>query len=277
MKRAEFFLILMALLSSCQNRENAAEIPAMMKENKAADVFVEKSIAVPAAVKLVSGRFYDHGEVMAMESSLKLRARIPLKQKELLMYSFTSGNENTRIGALDKYMLDHYKLFVLNDADGGFLDAVCSSLWDRRFEWTTYISDTECVIQVHKDRMPSLQFLYADSRNDKIMLYSMWDKMIGDVIALDGYIYYSTGFDSNIWRIDCQRGTPYCYEGYFPEVDLYGIENGQQKTVGFNFDGKGWEITSRSIRLSEGLVKEFAKKHLEDFLVEAEVNNVSRQ
>jgi hypothetical protein len=214
---------------------------------------------------------------MAMESSLKLRARIPLKQRELLMYSFTAGDENTRIGTLDKYTLDDYKLFVLNDVASGFLDAVCSDLWDGRFKWTTYISDTECVIQVRKDRMPSLQFLYADSRNDKIMLYSMWDKMIGDVIALDGYIYYSTGFDSNIWRIECQRGTPYCYEGYFPEVDLHIIENGQRKTVGFNFDGRAWEITSHAIKLSENVIKVSAKKRLEDFLVEAEASNALHQ
>jgi hypothetical protein len=74
-----------------------------------------------------------------------------------------------------------------------------------------------------------MRFLYVDSESERIVFLPRNHRYIGDVCFSNGYIYYSTENDkTTIWRIKASTGQLDTFEGYYPNVELFEIIEGNK-------------------------------------------------
>jgi hypothetical protein len=194
--------------------------------------------------EIEAGRRYSVAEFEQF-SEKYVFVEIPINNRKLIFYKVYDNTNKDPLFRIDK-------MAVLQDVSGNCLDIVGVHLADNEIYDMTFIDDNNCVVTVRFDDVPILKFLWINSESDKISFFHRNNKYIGYLYHSGHYIYYSTENDyTSIWRIDTKTGIIFTYPVYYPNVELFEVDDNGSKCIYFLYNSQGYLIKGDAIVKTE--------------------------
>lgn len=158
------------------------------------------------------------------------------------------------------------KTFVLVTDGYEYLDSTgYVKFYDGAYKGGTLITDNAFACRITLNDPYQNCFLYASSTSDHIARYDC-PKWVADGIITDDYIIYSTEMvDNTVRRISLADNTVYEYDGYFPNVDLFPLENDEGILGIFRYNGAWYELYEDRVVKTGKQYSPEKKKALGDF------------
>ncbi|GHV94288.1 hypothetical protein AGMMS50293_06080 [Spirochaetia bacterium] len=222
-------------------------------------IFCINIMPIASEEQITIGKKYNMKDINAF-TNLFVYAEVPIYNRTLTIYKI-AGNTN-------KWWSSIYKIALLKDNDGSYLDAMGIILQDDSCYNTTSITDRSCLIKIQFDEMPIHQFLFFDSDSNKLSYFPIEHKFVADTCLAKNYIYYSTENDStSIWRINILNRDVFTFPVYYPNVDLFEIDEKCDPFVLFTYNNQKYVIKDDVIKLADSDFSIKKKKYLKDFLI----------
>jgi hypothetical protein len=210
-------------------------------------------------IKIEAGRRYSVAEFERFPRKY-LSVEIPINNRRLLFYRIYD-NMNREF----RFRID--KIAVLQDESGNYLDIVGLNWPDNQIYDTTFIDDNNCVIAVQFDDVPIMRFLWINYDSDRIIFFRRNNKFVGYLCYSEHYIYYSTENDyTSIWRIDTKMGIIFTYPVYYPNVELFEVDNDGNKNIFFIFNKQRCLIKGDTITKTDKIYPMTKHKQVKDFV-----------
>lgn len=108
---------------------------------------------------------------------------------------------------------------------------------------------------LHFSETPYYRYVVIKKERPYMLQISLTDTWISSSIIKNGYVIYSTEFtDKTIKKIEIQTGRIFEYDGWYPNVEIYPVDDENIFGV-FMYEGKRYLILNDTIVESEKTIK----------------------